>query len=425
MPEKDPCELLKNTPGYDYCVNPDSAPGSPQDVPRDALTNGGADQVKKLAESLIKAIKGMLAPKDAWAPAKTDDALYVPFLWLGQHMAVAIFVCVVVVAGLTAWQGSPRLRQMGASTGWTLAAVVGMASVPGIVMLLHKAVSAAFTAAFDSNESTLFKVIEADLEKEAGDPVGVLIIVSALVVALAFAALVFMTRQPAILVFVCIAPLVLASLARGGDMDAVKRWAQRLLGLLFAPFALLLVTPFVSLAKGALVMDAVLLVAADALMLRMIFHGVPYFGPRIAGAVRAVVEQNTNSRLAHTAVRVGSPEVYEQENVPRPRHMVDTPGRAMGQDRGVLFAAYGARTKPRPGRLTVESAAAQVRENAGRTAALTQARREGRPPRPAAPVVGGQSGAQPTGPTTPPPASAPRPVPRPAPGQRPQPPQQP
>ncbi|MBJ6636960.1 hypothetical protein H4K36_01460 [Streptomyces sp. DHE7-1] len=33
----------------------------------------------------------------------------------------------------------------GASTGWTLAAVAAMASVPGAVMLLNKAVSGAFT----------------------------------------------------------------------------------------------------------------------------------------------------------------------------------------------------------------------------------------------------------------------------------------
>ncbi|MBJ6636961.1 hypothetical protein H4K36_01465 [Streptomyces sp. DHE7-1] len=47
----------------------------------------------------------------------------------------------------------------------------------------------------------------------------------------------FLTRQLGILVFVCMAPLVLASLARGGDMTAVKQWAMRLLGLMFAPFA--------------------------------------------------------------------------------------------------------------------------------------------------------------------------------------------
>lgn len=115
-----------------------------------------------------------------------------------------------------------------------------------------------------------------------GNPLAVLIILAALVVALAFAALVFMTRQLGILVFVCLAPLVLASLARGGDTSAVKTWAMRLLGLMFAPFALLLISPFVEFAKGSLVVDAVLLVAADALMLRMIFHGVPYFGPKVA-----------------------------------------------------------------------------------------------------------------------------------------------
>ncbi|MET9957105.1 hypothetical protein ABZ135_36895 [Streptomyces sp. NPDC006339] len=368
--------------------------------PRDPMTKGpigdAADEVKRLAHDLIQTLTDLLAPKEAWAPAQADNALYAPFLWLGQHLAIAIFMCVVVVCGLTAWQGSPRLRQMGASTGWTLAAVAGMASVPGIVMLLNRAVSSAFTAAFSSNEGTLFGAIEADLEKEAGHPLSVLIIVSALVVALAFAALVFMTRQPGMIVFVCIAPLVLASLARGGDMDAVKRWAQRLLGLLFAPFALLIAAPFVPLVKGSVIMDGVLLVACDALMLRMIFHGVPYFGPRIARAARAVVEQRTSSPIAHAVVRAGAPDVYEREDIPRGPRTVDTPGRAMGQDRGVLLAAYGVRQQPRPGRLTADSAAAQVREGAARAAQLHQARRDARaaqppaPPAPRGPAAGVQ-----------------------------------
>ena len=87
--------------------------------------------------------------------------------------------------------------------------------------------------------------------------------------------------------------------------------------------------------------DAVLLVAADALMLRMIFHGVPYFGPRIAGAARSLVEAGPTTRWRGPCVRAGAPDVYEQENVPRGPRTVDTPGRAMSQDRGVLFAAYG------------------------------------------------------------------------------------
>ncbi|WP_411078534.1 hypothetical protein, partial [Streptomyces sp. cmx-10-25] len=137
----------------------------------------------------------------------------------------------------------------------------------------------------------------------------IVLILAALVVALAFAALVFLTRNLGILAFVCMAPLVLASLARGGDTSAVWAWAQRLLGLMFAPMALLLISPFVHFTKGALVMDAVLLVAADVLMLRMVFHGVPYFGPRMARgaecppcAARAV-SSPARRRPAHRPVR--------------------------------------------------------------------------------------------------------------------------
>ncbi|MFJ9810724.1 hypothetical protein ACIRTB_21105 [Streptomyces sp. NPDC101158] len=394
-----------------YCEG--SSPADPGAPFGDGLTGGAADQVKRLATSLIETITDLLAPEKAWAPAKSDSALYAPFLWLGQHLAVAIFVCVVVVCGLTAWQGSPRMRQMGASTGWTLAAVAGMASVPGIVVLLNGAVSSAFTAAFNSNESTLFGVIREDLGREAGNPLAALIIISALVVALAFAALVFMTRQPAILVLVCIAPLVLASLARGGDTDAVKRWAQRLIGIMLAPFALLIVTPFIGLVKGTVVMDTVLLVAADALMLRMIFHGIPYFGPRIARAARAVVESATPSPMARAVMRAGAPDVYEREDVPRGPRTVDTPGRSIVQDRGVLLAAYGVRQQARPGRLTADSAADQVRRGAARAEQLRQARRESRPVPPAGPAAP-PGGAQP-------PAGVPRPARTAAPKRPPQP----
>ncbi|GAA2426273.1 hypothetical protein [Streptomyces coeruleofuscus] len=348
------------------------------------ITDGAAGRVEDLANILIKKIEQLIAPEHAWAPAKADSVLYEPFLWLGQHLAVAIFVCVVVVCALTAWQGAPRLKQMGASTGWALVAVACMASVPGAVMLLNKAVSAAFTAAFDSNEATLFGAIRDDLENGADseNPLAMLLIISALVVALAFAALVFITRQLGILAFVCLAPLVLASLARGGDMTAVKAWAQRLLGLMFAPFALLLVSPFVEFAKGSLVVDTVLLVAADALMLRMIFHGVPYFGPKVAGAARALVERHTDIPLARAAVRVGAPTVYEQENAPRVPRTVDTPGRAMSKDRGVLFAAYGLKPHQRPGRLTTESAVAKATrdqtDRATRNTQMRQARQQAR-----------------------------------------------
>ncbi|MEV4441075.1 hypothetical protein AB0K09_19050 [Streptomyces sp. NPDC049577] len=378
-----------------------------------------------LANTLIKKLKGLIAPEHAWAPEKSDSVLYEPFLWLGQHLAIAVFVCVVVVCALTAWQGAPRLKQMGASTGWTLAAVAGMASVPGIVMLLNKAVSEAFRAAFDSDASTLFGVIPADLKHAAdsGNPLAILLITAALVVALGFAALVFMTRQLGILVFVCMAPLVLASLARGGDTTAVKQWMMRLLGLMFAPMALLLVSPFVELAKGSLVVDTVLLVAADALMLRMIFHGVPYFGPKVAGAVRNVVERHTDNPLARAVVRAGVPDVYEQENAARGLRTVDTPGRALHKDRGVLFAAYGVKQQQRPGQLTTESTIAQVRERAARTAQITQARQQARAAAsPQAPATGRAQTPTPRTPESTPRASGSRrqsQAPRPRPANRP------
>jgi multisubunit Na+/H+ antiporter MnhC subunit len=331
-----------------------------------------------LANYLIKKIEELVAPNDAWAPEKADSGLYEPFLWLGQHLAISIFVCVVVVCALTAWQGAPRLRQMGASTGWALVAVAGMASVPGAVMLLNKALSAAFTTAFDSNTETLFGAIREDLESgaDSGNPLAILLIISALVVGLAFASLVFMTRQLGILAFVCMAPLVLASLARGGDTSAVRAWAGRLLGLMFAPFALLLVAPFVHFAEGSLVVDTVLLVAADVLMLRMIFHGVPYIGPRVAGAARALVESRTDHPLARAVVRAGAPTVYEQENIPRGPRVVDTPGRAASQDGGVLLAAYGLKQHQRPGHLTAASMVAKAHHEAPRRAQAAQVRRE-------------------------------------------------
>jgi hypothetical protein len=378
----DNCDLLKGTPGYDYCIRdtdrPDTGGGGGGGGAGGGMTDGAVVSVKELANTLIKHIDELLAPGKTWAPAKADSGLYEPFLWLGQHLAVSIFICVVVVCALTAWQGAPRLRQMGASTGWALVAVAGMASIPGAVMLLNKAISAAFQTAFGSNESTLFGVIEYDLKHgaDAGNPLGILVIIAALVVALAFAALVFMTRQLGILVFVCMAPLVLASLARGGDTSAVRAWAGRLLGLMFAPFALLLVAPFVEFAKGSLVVDAVLLVAADALMLRMIFHGVPYIGPRVAGAARALVESRTDHPLARAVVRHGAPTVYEQESIPRGPRTVDTPGRAVAQDGGVLLAAYGLKQQQRPGQLTPMSVVARAQHEAPRRAQAAQARRE-------------------------------------------------
>ncbi|TLQ38628.1 hypothetical protein [Streptomyces marianii] len=386
MPEKDdPCDLLKGTPSYDYCqsdghegIDPD-APGGGVDGGF-GMTDKAADNVQDLAEWLIKKIKSLIAPKDAWAPDEATDAVFAPFLWLGQNLAVAIFTCVVAVCALTAWQGAPRLRQLGHSTGWTLVAVAGMASVPGVVAMLNTAVSQGFTAAFSLNESTLFGALTEDLKEgaEEGNVLGVLIVTAALVVALGFAALVFMVRNLGILAFVCFSPLVIASLARGGDMSAVQAWAQKLLGLMFAPFALLLVAPFVPLVEDSLVMHGVLLVAADVLMWRMIFHGVPYFGPRLARAARSAVETRVSNPVVRAAVRAGVPDFYEQENTPRGPRTVATPGRALAQDGDVLAAAYGIRTRKRPGRMTTESAIAQINRDGERQAKVMAARRDAR-----------------------------------------------
>ncbi|MFD4483227.1 hypothetical protein ACFWPU_44965 [Streptomyces sp. NPDC058471] len=383
MPDDGRCDKIKG-PAHKYCEKGDS-PGdapSPDDVPSGGggIWDGASDHVKDLANSLLDTLNGLLAPKDAWAPRSADNWLYEQFLWLGQHLAVSIFVCVVVVCGLTAWQGAPRLRQMGMSTGWTLAAVAAMAAIPGSVMLLNKAIASAFTAAFDSNETTLFKTISQDLESgtDAGNPIGQLILISSLVVALAFAALVFMTRQLGILVFVCMAPLVLATLARGGDTTAVKKWVNRLLGLMFCPFALLAVSPFVEEFGGSLTMDGILLVGADVLMLRMLFHGVPYIGPKLAGAARGFVENRTSNPIARAAVRAGAPAFYEQENNPRQPRTVNTPGRAIGQDSGVLLAAYGLKTQQRSGRLTADSAIDKVQREAPHQQRLVHARQQAR-----------------------------------------------
>ncbi|MEU4850583.1 hypothetical protein [Streptomyces gilvosporeus] len=445
-PKSSPCSKLDGTPARKYCK--DKKDGTPPEQPESAcsllkdkaralceersnggspddgsgvgggLTNGASHHVKDLANWLIQRIEGLVAPKDAWAPQTSDSALFSPFLWLGQHLAVMIFVCVVVVCGLSAWQGAPRLRQMGHSTGWTLVAVTGMASVPGGVEMLNKAVSAAFKAAFDSNESTLFAIIRRDLASgaDSGNPLAILIIVSALCAALGAALLVFMTRNPGILVFTCVSPLVIASLARGGDTEAVQKWGQRLLGLMFAPMALLLTSPFVALAKGSLVMDAVILVAADVLMLRMVFHGVPYIGPRLARAARSAVESRTTNPLVRAAARAAAPDFHEQENSPRGPRLVSTPGRAMAQDGDVLFAAYGAKMRPRPGRLTTESAIGQINNDQERTQRLTEARRRARAagsrtppagrnpapsPRPAPAPPNSPPGPRPSGPNTP------------------------
>ncbi|MFJ2477975.1 hypothetical protein ACIOWI_34260 [Streptomyces sp. NPDC087659] len=412
MPEKDdPCDLLKGTPSYDYCQSDghegiDPTPDGGGVGGGAGLTDKASDNVQDLAEWLIEKIKNLIAPKDAWAPDEATDAVFAPFLWLGQNLAIAIFTCVVAVCALTAWQGAPRLRQLGHSTGWTLVAVAGMASVPGVVAMLNTAVSQGFTAAFSANESTLFGALTEDLKEgaEAGNALGILIVTAALVVALGFAALVFMVRNLGILAFVCFSPLVIASLARGGDMSAVQAWAQRLLGLMFAPFALLLVAPFVPLVEDSLVMHGVLLVAADILMLRMIFHGVPYFGPRLARAARSAVETRVSSPIARTAVRAGVPDFYEQENTPRGPRTVPTPGRALAQDGDALAAAYGIRTRKRPGRMTTESTIAQINRDGERQAKVMAARRDARaahtPPRTAAPRTP-STGSSPSAPQAP------------------------
>ncbi|WP_192342404.1 hypothetical protein [Streptomyces sp. VITNK9] len=410
--DENPCGLLKG-PAKQFCEQenngggPPSDGGSPEVVPSPIGT--GVESVREIAESLLKKLEGLLAPDSTWAPERADSWLYSQFLWLGQHLAIAIFICVVVVCALTAWQGLPRLRQMGASTGWTLAAVAGMASVPGAAMLLNEAVSAAFQTMFSSDEATLVGTISKDMDDaaDAGNPLAVLLILAALVVALAFAALVFAARNLGILMFVCMAPLVLASLARGGDTSAVKAWAQRLLGLMFAPMAMLLVSPFVRLTQGSLVMDAMLLVAADVLMLRMIFHGVPYFGPRVARGARAMVERRTESPLARAVVRAGAPDVYEQETTPRGPRMVDTPRRAMSQDGGVLLASYGIKRPERPGRLTTASASEKAVRDVARTTQISQARKAAKT------AAGGRP--TPGRPTAPNPAPAPSAAPRPAP----------
>ncbi|MET9914470.1 hypothetical protein ABZZ74_48575 [Streptomyces sp. NPDC006476] len=379
MADHDPCDALKGTPGYEYCTR---APGSggPSGTHSGGVTGGAADSTGNLVESLLHKIRGLITPRDAWAPKSADSGIYREFMWLGQHLAVAIFICVVVVCALTAWQGAPRLKQMGASTGWTLAAVAGMASVPGAVMLLNKALSSAFTAAFSSDENTLFVAIRTDMNKgaDASNPLARLIMLAALVVLLGLALLVFMTRQVGILVFVCIAPLVLASLARGGDMDAVKTWAMRLLGLMFGPFALLVVSPFVSLVRGSLVMDAVLLLVADAVMLRMIFHGIPYFGPRLARGARSFVDASTRNPVLRTVARMAAPDFHEQETAPRHTRTVMTPGRAVRHDAGRLLGSYGLKGADRPGRLTTASLVAQARREAGDRAARTEPVRQAR-----------------------------------------------
>ncbi|MCX4784574.1 hypothetical protein [Streptomyces sp. NBC_01264] len=313
---------------------------------------------------------------------------------------------------------------MGLTTGWTFAAVVGMISVPGIVALLSKAVNGAFKAMFDGGEGTVLAAIRTDMDHGAdkANPLAWMLLMGALVVALGFAAIVFAVRNLAILAWVCSAPLVLASLARAGDTRAVKAWVRVLLGLIFAPFAMILITPLVAGFQGALIADAVLLCLADVIMLRMIFHGIPYFGPRIGHAVRDAVEQNTSNRVARAVVKAGVPTFYENENTPRQPRTVDTPGRAASQHGALLAGAFGIRAKQPHGQLTTRSAIDKAEREAPRRQQVTEARRQAHlaaaaaNPRP--PAGGGQSGPGPapgpSGGPRPPRTPAPAPVPNPS-----------
>ncbi|MER5509543.1 hypothetical protein ABT052_30035, partial [Streptomyces sp. NPDC002766] len=90
---------------------------------------------------------------------------------------------------------------------------------------------------------------------------------------------------------------------------------------------------------------------------------------------------------------------------PRGPRTVNTPGRALSEDRGVLFAAYGLNKSDRSGRLTTASAVAKEQrdksESAARREQLWEIRRQHRVNKP-------QTAAQPD----PAPASAPAPSPQ-------------
>lgn len=371
-----PCDGIKGS-ARDYC----EWDGTERDVPRQdgGMVDGASEHVKDLANALIDGINGLIGSNTLWTESRAQKWAYEQFLWLGQHLAIMIWTCVIVVCALTAWRGAPALRRIGVSTGWTLVAVAGMAAVPGAIVLLNKAVSDALTTALNSNEGTLFVEIQKNLEDaDTYTVLGGMFIMAALVVALVVAGLVYVLRQFGILAFVLLAPIVLAALARGGDTTALRLWANRLLGLLFAPFALLLVLPFVSLTNGDLLLQSALLVAVDLLMLRMIWHGIPYIGPRVAGTVRKAVERNTDNRIALGLVRLGVPGAYEEENGARGMRTVPTPARALHKDRGALLSSYGLPSHTRSGRLTTPSTVAQIEVNAARTRELTEARRRAR-----------------------------------------------
>ncbi|MEV7275266.1 hypothetical protein [Streptomyces bacillaris] len=414
-----PCDGIKGR-ARDYC----EWDGEDRPIPREYQGGGMVDSasqlVQDLAKNLCENITDLVAPDSLSAPKTAGHELYQPLLWLGEHITIAIFICVVVTCALTAWQGMPRLKQLGHTTGYSMVAIALMGAIPPLVDQINTSVAQAFKLGANGGSGTLFGAIQQHLESggDAGNPLAQLLILSALVVSMAFAGLVYLVRTPGILVFVCMSPLVLASLAREGNNGAVLLWMNRLLGLIFTPFILLLITPFATLTKGSLVLDTVLLLVADALMLRMIVHGVPYVGPRIAMAARSAVERRTDNPFARAVVRAGVPTVYEQENGPRGHRVVPTPGRAVHQDRNTLLGAYGIKPPARSGRLTTASTIAQVQEGAERAAQIAQARRQARtthapaggaprspapaaaptaPARPANPAPGRPAGGAPTG----------------------------
>ncbi|MBK5993356.1 hypothetical protein JHN53_17240 [Streptomyces sp. MBT58] len=428
MPDN-PCDGIKGR-ARDYCEWDGEERPIPGEHQGGGMVDSASQAVKDLVDHLCESITDLVAPKSLSAPATKDHELYAPMLWLGEHITVAIFICVVVTCALTAWQGMPRLRQLGHTTGYSMIAIAVMGAIPPLVDQLNKAVAKAFNIGMGEGAG-LFAQIQQHLEQggDAGNPLAQLLLLSALAVTLMFAGLVYLVRTPGILVFVLMSPLILASLAREGNNRAVLLWMNRLLGLICTPFILLIVTPATELTGGSLVLDVVLLLGADLLMLRMVWVGVPYVGPRIAMAARGAVERRTDSPIARAVMRVGVPTVYEQENGLRNHRVVPTPGRAVHQDSNTLLGAYGIKRPERPGRLTTASTIAQVQEGAERTAAIAQARRQARTthapasgaPRttgpaatPAAPVrSAGPAPARPAGPTTPSAPPAPRTPPNP------------
>ncbi|MFJ2854435.1 hypothetical protein [Streptomyces rubiginosohelvolus] len=374
-----PCDGIKGR-ARDYCEWDGEERPIPDEHQGGGMVDTASQAVKDLVDHLCESITDLVAPKSISAPATKDDELYAPMLWLGEHITIAIFICVVVMCALTAWQGMPRLRQLGHTTGYSMVAIAAMGAVPPLVDQLNRAVAEAFNIGMGDG-SGLFAQIQQHVEQggDAGNPLAQLLLLSALAVTLMFAGFVYLVRTPGILVFVLMSPLILASLAREGNNSAVLLWGNRLLGLICTPFALLIITPFTKMTGGSLVLDTVLLLGADVLLLRMVWHGIPYVGPRIAMAARGAVERRTGNPVARAVVRAGVPTMYEQENGPRNHRVVPTPGRAVHQDTHRLLGAYGIKHKERPGRLTTASTIAQVQQGAERAAQIAQARRQARP----------------------------------------------